>query len=354
MPRNGVEPSPSRPIPQRVTRSSSSSSTATVAPAIAKSPWRRANSSHREAGSPDHTGNRTARQDLVGRQRRLPQAGEEVGGRDLAGARATTSPRSSRRVPARRRRTRPPGRRARSRRRACPGCGSGSGRCSGVDSVSSGTESATSSSIPTSECGVAAPIRHARRRTVRCSAVRRFGRCRSDSRSASAASRASAPGSARPRGSSRRHRTRRAVCTASATVLGPVVGERCGLHDSSRASGGLQARRSWSAAGCARLRRPSRKPTVTPAASRCERRARSAWPSARQRPSAGRRSRRRIGCGRNRWRRGRRGRRARRCGAAEQFGLEAPGELARSGCSRRRPAHRDRTARPCRRWSGRW
>ena len=69
------------------------------------------------------------RQDLVGRQRRLPQAGEELGRRDLPVGLETTSPPSSRRARAPPRRTRRRGRRARSRRPVCPGSGSGSGRC---------------------------------------------------------------------------------------------------------------------------------------------------------------------------------------------------------------------------------
>ena len=83
VPRFGVEPRPSRPIPQRVTRSSSSSSTATVAPAIAKSPCRRANSCTEKPHRPDHTGNPTAVRISSGCNEVSHSPVKNSGGRDL-------------------------------------------------------------------------------------------------------------------------------------------------------------------------------------------------------------------------------------------------------------------------------
>ena len=55
-------------MPHRLTCDSSSSSTATVAPAIAKSPCRRANSSTAKPDLAPHTGNRTAVTPSIGAQ----------------------------------------------------------------------------------------------------------------------------------------------------------------------------------------------------------------------------------------------------------------------------------------------
>ena len=57
--RSGVDPRPIRPMAHRRIRSSPSSSMPTVAPAIAKSPWRRANSSTAKPVRPIQIGNRT-------------------------------------------------------------------------------------------------------------------------------------------------------------------------------------------------------------------------------------------------------------------------------------------------------
>ena len=204
----GVDPRPSRPMPQRETRSSPSSSTATAAPAMAKSPWRRANSSMAKPMRPPHTGNRTAV--------RISSASSQVSHSPVKNSAAAicrvpaSTPRPfARRAPARRRRTRRRDRRARSTRPACRGCGSGSGRCRASPASAAG---------PRGDFVVRADER------VRC--------CRADPPVAvgvdalqlsdprdvdqvledmSTASPASAPGSARLPGSSRRRRTRRAV-----------------------------------------------------------------------------------------------------------------------------------------------
>ena len=208
-PRSGVEPSPSSPMPHRATRSSSSSSTRDRGARDREIAVAAGEFLDREAGPPAPHREPHGGQDLVGRQRRLPQAGEELGRRDLACGLATTSPPSSRPARARPRRTPRRGRRARSRRQACPVSGSGSGRCRA--STTSAAAPIRPPRRPSRPARAASPPRPtARRRAVRCSSVRRFGRCRSSSRSTSAASRASAPGSARPRGSWRPHRTRRA------------------------------------------------------------------------------------------------------------------------------------------------
>ena len=57
--RSGVDPRPIRPIAQRRIRSPPSSSTPIAAPAIAKSPWRRANSSTAKPLRPPQIGNDT-------------------------------------------------------------------------------------------------------------------------------------------------------------------------------------------------------------------------------------------------------------------------------------------------------
>ena len=85
--RNGVEPRPSRPMPHRATLSAPSSWTATVAPAIAKSPWRRANSRKPNPLRRPHTGKPTAVRTSPGASDGLPQAGEEVGRGYPAGGR---------------------------------------------------------------------------------------------------------------------------------------------------------------------------------------------------------------------------------------------------------------------------
>ena len=156
-------------MPQRVTRSSSSSSTATVAPAMAKSPWRRANSCTAKPQRPDHTGNAHRGEDLVGVQATSP-----TGPVKNSAAGICLSPAGRRRLDLRVERQRhrgvlrggsacaiaPPSV-PRVRIWKCPMCG--------VDSVSSGTDSATSSSMPDERVRGGRADAGPRRRRGRCS-----------------------------------------------------------------------------------------------------------------------------------------------------------------------------------------
>ena len=79
--------------------SSASSSTPTAAPAMAKSPWRRAISRTAKPHRPVHTGQRIPDEQLVGLERRAPEPGEEVGGGDRPAGPEARWPPARRRAP---------------------------------------------------------------------------------------------------------------------------------------------------------------------------------------------------------------------------------------------------------------
>ncbi len=135
LPRPGPAPESTRhrssAMPARH-RPSAAHCTAHATPASAKSPCRRATSSIAKPRAPGPHRKRCRHEELVGRDRGGPRADEEVVGARRAASRPGPRARAPRRARPRPRDTPTPGRRARATRRPCRGCGSGSGRRSGV------------------------------------------------------------------------------------------------------------------------------------------------------------------------------------------------------------------------------